>query len=139
MATMKIGDVARRSGISVEAIRYYERLGLIPEAPRTRSGYRRFDEDAIRRLRFVQRAQGLGFALEEIRQLLDLRLDSGATAGDVSERAHRKLTDIEGKIADLERMRDSLRQLTRACCGEGLMSECPILEALEVDGRGAGA
>lgn len=133
---MQIGTVARRSGVTVETIRYYERIGLLPEAPRSRSGYRRFDEDAVRRLRFVQRAQALGFSLEEIRELVDLRTDSQATAGDVAARARAKLEDIEGKIADLERMRVSLRRLTRSCRGEGPTSECSILEALAGDPDG---
>lgn len=138
MGMMKIGEIARRAGISIEAIRYYERLGLVPEAPRTHSGYRQFDEDTLRRLRFIQRAQALGFSLDEIRELLDFRLDSGVTAAGVAERANRKLASIEGKIADLERMRNSLRELTRACHEKGPISQCSILDALEGGDRPEG-
>lgn len=128
---MKIGDVARRTDVSVAAIRYYERLGLVPQAPRSHSGYRRFDEDSVRRLRFIQRAQALGFSLEEIGELLSLQGADDATAADVAERAAIKLADIEAKITDLAGMRDSLRALAGECCGEGPTSQCSILGALQ--------
>ncbi len=128
---MRIGQVARRTGLSVATIRFYERLGLVPEIPRSSAGYRQFDGELIRRLRFVRRARALGFTLEEIRALLELRLDDSATTADVRQRAGARLDDIEARIADLERMRDTLRELTRTCSRDGPTRECPILEALE--------
>ena len=128
---LKIGEVARRAGVSVEAIRYYERLGLIARAPRTPSGYRKFDPEVLRRLQFVQRAQALGFSLEEIRDLLELRVASDATAADVRTRAEEKLSEIEAKIAALQAMRGALRRLMEACCGSGPTGACPILDALD--------
>lgn len=128
---MRIGQVARRTGLSVATIRYYERLGLVPEVSRSSAGYRQFDGATIRRLRFVRRARALGFTLEEIRALLELRLDDSATTADVRQRAGARLDDIEARIADLERMRDALRELTSSCCRDGPARECPILEALE--------
>ncbi|MFQ5526933.1 MAG: heavy metal-responsive transcriptional regulator [Thermoanaerobaculia bacterium] len=128
---LKIGHVAQTTGLSVEAIRYYERLGLIDEATRTPSGYRQFEPDVVRRLRFVQRAQALGFSLEEIRELLDLRLSAAASAAEVREKADAKLSEIEVKLSDLRRMRRALKELTRSCCGDGSTSDCPILDALE--------
>lgn len=127
---LRIGQVARTTGLSVETIRYYERLGLIGEAARTPSGYRQFEPDVVRRLRFVQRAQALGFSLEEIRELLELRLSPAASATEVREKADAKLSEIEAKLSDLRRMRRALKELTRSCCGNGPTSDCPILDAL---------
>lgn len=129
--SLKIGQVARQAGLTVEAIRYYERLGLIEEAPRGHSGYRQFDPGVLRRLRFVQRAQTLGFSLEEIRELLELRFSPTATATDVQERAREKLAGIEAKIAALEAMRGALRALLESCAGAGPASKCSILDALD--------
>jgi MerR family transcriptional regulator, copper efflux regulator len=128
---LKIGEVARQTGVSVEAIRYYERLGLIGEAPRTRSGYRRFAPGVLRRLRFIQRAQRLGFSLEQIRELLELRSSPRASAADVRRLAQAKLAQVESKLADLERIRQALLDVSCACSGRGAVSDCPILEALE--------
>jgi DNA-binding transcriptional MerR regulator len=97
---LRIGQVARRTGLSVETIRYYERLGLVAEAARTPSGYRQFEPEVVERLRFVQRAQALGFSLEEIRELLELRLSPGGHAADVRRRAEAKLDDIRAKARD---------------------------------------
>lgn len=134
---MRIGQVAKLTSLTVETIRYYEKLGLIPEAARTRSGYRVFEQDSIRRLRFVGRAQCLGFSLDEIRELLELSTDNSASTDDVRRRASGKLRDIERKIATLVKMRDALRDLTAACCTSGPTRECPILGALEDPGRGS--
>ncbi len=131
---LKIGQLARRTGLSVEAIRYYQRLGLIAEASRTPSGYRQFEPRVVGRLQFVQRAQDLGFSLQEIRELLELRLSPGRSATDVLQRAEAKLADIRAKIADLDRMRAALEALTDACCGAGPTDDCPILKALDCAG-----
>lgn len=131
---MRIGQVAKSTGLTVEAIRYYERLGLLPEAPRTASGYRRFEPAVVRRLRFVRRAQELGFSLGEIRELLELRASPRASAAGVQELAQSKLVEIRGKLADLTRIRDALSAVSCTCSGEGPISECPILDALETFG-----
>ena len=135
METLRIGQVARRSGTSVEAIRYYERLGLVPEAPRTVGGYRQFGAETVRRILFIRRAQDLGFSLREIKELLDLRSDRLASAAEVRERARAKLHEIERKIVDLTRVRDALGGLIRSCHGRGTSAECPILDALDGSGR----
>jgi MerR family transcriptional regulator, copper efflux regulator len=129
--TLKIGEVARQTGISVEAIRYYERLGLLREAPRTESGYRKFAPEVVRRLRFVQRAQALGFSLQEIRELLELRSSPAASASEVQRLAEAKLAEVDRKLADLARIREALATVSCTCSGEGPISECPILDALE--------
>lgn len=129
--SLRIGQVASATDVSVEAIRYYESLGLIREAPRTASGYRQFEPEVVRRLRFVRRAQELGFSLEEIRELLELRASPEAPASEVRGLARAKLTQIAGKLADLMRLRDALQELSCACSGEGPTTECPILDALD--------
>jgi Hg(II)-responsive transcriptional regulator len=127
---LTIGRVAKCAGVSIETVRFYERQGLIPEPPRTASGYRQFPAKTVARIRFIQRAQELGFSLREIDELIALRLDGSSTKGDVKARAEAKMLDIDTKIRDLRRMREKLSELTRACSGEGETAECPILEAL---------
>lgn len=131
---LKIGQVARRTGLSVETIRYYQRLGLIAEASRTASGYRQFEPGVVRRLEFVRRAQALGFSLQEIRDLLELRLSPDGSAAEVRQQAEAKLADIRAKIVDLERMRAALETLTRSCRRAGATDDCPILKALDGPG-----
>ncbi len=131
MKSLRIGEVARQAGIGVETVRFYEREGLLEEPNRKASGYREYDQEAVAVLRFIRRAKELGFTLKEIKALLELRLDSSATRAEVREQAKAKVADIEAKIADLERMRDSLQKLIKACHGKGALSGCPILNALE--------
>jgi MerR family transcriptional regulator, copper efflux regulator len=131
---LKIGDVAERCGVNLQTIRYYEREGLLPEAPRLASGYRIFPESAVRRVRFIKRAQELGFSLAEIRELLSLRENPDADARNVRERAKAKVADIEEKIRALRGMIDALNTLAERCPGCGPLSECPILDALDANG-----
>ena len=128
---MKIGEVAAKSDVNIQTIRYYERRGLLPIPPRTGSNYRLYSEEAVRSVRFVQRAQDLGFTLKEIKELLALKIVSGATSAKVRMRAEVKLVDIEERIRVLRAMRKSLRRLTAACSGRGSVSECPILDSLD--------
>ncbi len=129
---MKIGAVAARADVNIQTVRYYERRGLLPKPPRTESNYRLYSEDNVRRVRFVKRAQELGFSLKEIKELLALRIDSRATRAHVRERAETKIADIEEKIRSLRAMKKTLTRLTAACCGgRGSVSDCPILEALD--------
>lgn len=130
MAAHTIGQVARRSGVGVETVRFYEREGLIPQPPRPDSGFRRYPEDAVSRIRFIQRSKALGFSLREIRDLLSLRVDSANSCGEVKGRAEAKIADIESKIFTLRKMKQALENLTEACRGKGPTGECAILEAL---------
>lgn len=134
MYPMTIGQVAERTDLGVETIRFYERQGLVPEPPRTAAGYRQYPPETVDRLRFIQRAKELGFSLREIQELLNLRLDGGACASDVRERAEAKVHDIEARIRDLERMRTALAELTAACTGQGGSGRCAILDALDGGG-----
>jgi Hg(II)-responsive transcriptional regulator len=136
MKPLTIGEVARRASVGVETVRFYEREGLLEEPARRQSGYRQYGEGAVARLRFIRRAKALGFTLKEIRELLALRLDPGATRADVRRRAEGKVADIEAKIRDLTAMRQALLRLTAACDGQGPAAGCPILEALDESGEG---
>jgi MerR family transcriptional regulator, copper efflux regulator len=130
---LTISRLAQLGGVNLETIRYYERQGLLPAPPRTASGYRVFPREAARRLRFIKRAQELGFSLNEIAELLALRLKPGAKQTDMRMRAEAKIADIEHKIRTLQAMKKTLRQLTGRCEGCGPLAECPILESLDED------
>jgi len=137
MNGMTIGELAQRAGVGVETVRYYQRRCLLAQPERPFRSYRRYGEDALRRLRFIRRAQELGFSLKEIRELLDLRVAPGTTCADVRGRAMATIARIEGKLRDLERMRAALNALAAACRGSGPAGECPILDALEQAEEGA--
>src|SRR5438128_11515508 len=131
--SMKIGEVAERGGVNLQTIRYYEREGLLPQPPRLPSGYRVYAEPTARRVRFIKRAQELGFTLAEIRELLSLRVDHERDRTEVRAIAQAKVADIEEKIRTLTAMRAALVRLTDHCRGHGPASECPILESLDSD------
>jgi len=130
---LTIGEVAKRSGIGLETVRFYERRGLIQEPPRTDSGYRQYPEDVVARLRFIRRAKELGFSLKEISELFSLRVDPDTTCADVKRRADHKILDIEQKLSSLQKMKRALTKLAASCTGHGPTSDCPILEALDTN------
>lgn len=125
------GRLASRGGVNIATIRYYEKRGLLPDAPRTRTGYRLYTDDALRRLHFIRQAQLLGFSLDEIGELLALRMQPDTTCADIRMLAKGKIATVNRKIADLQRIKNALTKLTSACRGKGPTSECPILDALE--------
>ena len=127
---MTIGAVAKRVGVAIDTIRYYEREGLLPEPLRRASGYRSYDDSAVRQLRFIRRAKDLGFTLEEIRDLLALSADRQRGVKAVKKRAQERLAAIDARIAELTRVREGLEQLVDACPGHGSPDQCPILRAL---------
>lgn len=139
MKGLRSGEVAERAGIGPEALRFYERRGLVPVPPRAANGYREFPVDTVTRIRFIQRAQRIGFSLEEIGELLGLRVDAGVDCEDVRGRAEAKLAEVEGKIRDLERIRSTLGELVHRCLDQSSSGDCPILAALEPDEKEAGA
>lgn len=128
--SLTIGTVAKRAGVAIDTIRFYEREGLLPEPLRRASGYRSYDDSAINRLRFIRRAKDLGFTLEEIRDLLALSADRHRGVKAVKQRAAQRLADIDARIAELTRIREGLEQLIEACPGRGDPEHCPILRAL---------
>lgn len=141
MNTMTRGQLARRCGVGPETIRFYERQGLIPEAPRSSGGYRRFGAEAVSRLTFIRRAKELGFSLPEIGELLALHDQPGRDRAQVKALTESKLDEIEAKIADLGRMRSALAGLAEQCSGHGPVEGCPIIEALadETGASGSGS
>jgi Cu(I)-responsive transcriptional regulator len=131
METMRIGELAERAGVSVQAVRYYERRALLPEPPRSPSGYRKYSESHLDRLRFVKRGQELGFTLAEIEELLSLRADPHTTADQVKRQVEDKLRDLDRRVRDLEGIRKGLRHLAGQCeGGEGPTGDCPLLVAM---------
>lgn len=128
---MKIGEVSKRVGIGIETIRFYERMGLIDAPRRTASGYRTYAKDDVKRLDFVKKSKALGFTLNEIRNLLSLRLDPNATCEEVKEATTAKIKDIEERIKDLQKMKKALNKLIKACDGLGPAIDCPILDSID--------
>ncbi len=128
---MKIGQVAKQAGISVEAVRFYEKQGLIKSPARNESGYRIYSSDAIHQLSFVTRAKELGFSLKEIRELLLLRDSPNITCAEIKNQTEKKIADIEQKITDLKLIKDSLVALANSCPGVGTLDKCPILKRFD--------
>ena len=133
MSTEQItrGVLAQRAGIGPETIRYYERIGLLDEPRRNRAGHRIYEPSDLTRLVFIRRAQELGFSLEDVRELLSLRLKEVAECSHVERRAIRRLADVRKRIRDLERVEQGLRELIASCRENPFKASCPIFEVLE--------
>jgi MerR family mercuric resistance operon transcriptional regulator len=131
MEILSIGQVARRAGVGVETVRYYEREGLLEEPPRRASGYRQYSEEVVKRIGFIKRAKELGFSLKEIIELLLLRVDAQTSCDEVKQRTEAKIAEVERKVAELQRMRQALLQVHSLCTGPGPTGRCPMLEALD--------
>lgn len=127
---MQIGQLARRADVTVDTVRYYERNGILPKPDRQASGYRRYAEDDVARLRFVRRAKALGFTLIEIRDLLAMSGQRAEDMAGLKSTAVEKLGKIENKITELTRIRNGLLTLVDSCPGHGPLDHCPILAAL---------
>jgi MerR family transcriptional regulator, copper efflux regulator len=128
MEALGIGQLAKRGGVGIDTVRYYERNGLLTPHTRLASGYRRYSELELARLRFIRRAQALGFTLKEIKELL--ALSALRDVGRVKRSAQAKLKDVKSRIAALERVQDGLATLIDACPGHGRAADCPILRTL---------
>ena len=127
---MRIGEVAAQAGVNIQTLRYYERRGLLPEPERGSSGYRAYDSDTVGLVRFIKRAQELGFTLREIEDLIELR-QSPRRGAEVRAVAAAKVDDIDRRIRQLKAMRKALGGLVAACDCEGDTLTCPIIEALD--------
>ncbi|GLX15121.1 Cu(I)-responsive transcriptional regulator [Pseudomonas straminea] len=127
---MNIGQAAKHTGLSAKMIRYYEAIGLLPSAGRSESGYRQYGEDDLQRLRFIRRARDLGFSLAESGRLLALWHDRERASADVKALAVEHIEALNGKIAELEALRDTLQTLVDHCQGDN-RPDCPILEDLQ--------
>lgn len=131
MESLTIGELAKRGQVHLETIRYYEREGLILPPPRKSSGHRVYGSGAVHRLRFIKRAQGLGFSLAEIRDLLALRLHPDQPCAQAAERLGEKLQEVREKIRQLRAMERTLTRMRNSCDGTRLVSDCPILGSLD--------
>ncbi len=127
---MQIGAVGKRIGLSVDAIRFYERNALLPRPPRTQGGFRQFDESDVETLGFIRRVQNLGFTLREIRDLLELRRTRLQPCAPVRRRLEEKLADVRRKLSDLQKLEHELRMALRGCNKEmrKRSAHCPILK-----------
>jgi MerR family copper efflux transcriptional regulator len=131
METISIGTLAKRAGVGIDTVRYYERAGLLAPSERLASGYRRYTSLELARLRFIRRAQALGFTLNEVRDLLTL--SAKRDVARVKRSAQAKLEDVDKKIGALQKIREGLATLVAHCPGHGRAADCPILQALGGD------
>ena len=122
-------DLARATGCNLETIRYYEKIGIMPDPPRSTKGYRSYDDAHVRRLKFVMRSRDLGFSLEEVRGLLGLVDEQSRTCAEVQIIAEDHLTDVRAKIADLKRIERVLSDTVARCTGDAA-PECAVIDAL---------
>jgi Hg(II)-responsive transcriptional regulator len=134
MDVLTIGQLAKQARVNRETVRCYERRHLLQRPSRSAAGYRVFSDDAVSRLQFIRHAKMLGFSLEEIKELLALRINSIDTCERVRQRTQAKIADIEDKIESLERIRRALSELVTACSRRRKTNECPILNCLETRG-----
>lgn len=127
--SMTRGELAKRTGCNLETIRYYEKIGVMPDPPRTQSGYRQYEAEHERRLRFIMRGRELGFTIDDIKNLLDLVDRCSVSCGEVEKMAKGHLQAIRQKIGDLRRMENVLGQTINACSGNDV-PECPLIDTL---------
>jgi MerR family mercuric resistance operon transcriptional regulator len=128
-SSMKRGELARLTGCNIETIRYYEKIGMLPDPPRTSAGYRVYSRDHVARLHFIMRARELGFAMDDIRGLLGLGDRAAPTCAEVKARTDRHLADVRTKITDLKRI-EAVLAATAAKCSGAKVPECPVLDAI---------
>ncbi|WP_420408147.1 MerR family transcriptional regulator [Hoeflea sp.] len=130
---MKIGELARATGTKVVTVRYYEKIGLLPEPDRSEDNYRDYGKTSLERLRFIRRCRELGFSLDQVRDLLSLASDAARPCAEVDEITAVHLAEVERKIADLQALAQQLRSISASCSGGGTISNCRILDAISPD------
>lgn len=130
MDSLRTGEVARQADVNVETLRFYEREGILPEPPRRTSGYREYPPETVDLIRFVKRAQELGFSLREVKELLSLRSVPRRAAKRASRLVESKIAEIDHKIRDLNAMRTALDGLRCACQQNNSLTACPIIKSL---------
>jgi MerR family copper efflux transcriptional regulator len=126
---LKIGEVARQSGVPAKTIRYYEEIALVAPAHRAENGYRSYDQKSVDTLRFIKRARDLGFGIDDVRALLALWFDPQRSAAEVKALAEAQVSRVDAKIAELQSMKRTLEDLMDLCHGDG-KPDCPILDDL---------
>lgn len=131
MKRLTTGELAKRCGINLETIRYYERRGILPPPPRTASGYRVYPDAALDRLRFIIQVQELGFSLDEVKEFMDLLIDRKSITGDLQMRAEVKIAAVNEKMVLLRRLKKNLVQLiNHSCASDGTICGCPGIDAV---------
>ena len=130
---LRIGQLAKITGVNVQTVRYYERCNLLQPTDRKASGYRVYGDDALRRLRFIKNAQALGFTLREVKELLNLQVSSVARCGTIRVKAQAKLRQVEAKARNLRALARALKSLIRTCRAGQPTERCPILQRLDKD------
>lgn len=133
MMGLTIGELGTKAGVNIETLRYYERRGLLPEPPRSESNYRLYPLESVKIVRFIKRAQELGFTLKEIEELLSLRAIPEAQCADIQKLAKQKIQDIDTKINTLQAIRAALAILIAECPGQAPIQQCPILETIAAE------
>ena len=128
--SVRTGQLSARSGVKLETIRYYERVGLLPSPPRSATGYREYQTDHLQRLIFLRRSRQLGFSIEEIRDLLMLASEPSRVYDDVSRLAAAHLSSVRAKARELQRLQRALERLVSSCPASTCVTRCTILEAL---------
>ncbi len=128
---MTIGALGEATGVGAETIRYYERIGLLPEPARTAAGYRLYEPEHVRRLNFIRRGRELGLSLDAVRELLSLASDRLRSCARVDRLVKEHIHDLDHKIAGLQQLRGALQGLSDSCRGGGRIADCRILEALQ--------
>jgi MerR family transcriptional regulator, mercuric resistance operon regulatory protein len=128
---VRTSEVAAQAQVKTQTLRYYERRGLLPEPARTRSGYRAYTPDAVRVVRFVKRAQQLGFTLDDIEELLHLAQGGPASCDEARAMARTRIADLQRRIEELAGMRDALARLVDTCDQPRAERDCPILQDIE--------
>ena len=131
----KIGELAKKVGVNIQTIRYYERRGLLLPTTKMESGYRLYDNEAKKRLEFIRYSKNLGFTLKETEELLRLRVSTTARCGDIRKKAEAKLREVESKIEGLQTIRKVLNELIRTCHAGQPTEKCPILKTIDKKGR----
>jgi len=126
-----IGRLAKKAGVNIQTIYFYERNGILPATERTDGGFRIYDDQALQRLRFIKKAQEIGFTLKEIVELLELRIDRKSSCAQVRHRAEDKLDLVQTKLNDLKKLEKTLKSLIGSCHSRENTSDCPILDSLE--------
>ena len=136
---MRIGELSKSTGFQVETLRYYEKEGLLTPVSRTQSGYREYNQTSLKQLHFIRNAKSVGFSLKEIAELLTLRVDRNQySCGEVKSIAEQKISQIDNKIKELDKMRKALYSITDACCGGAEpATTCTILNALDGEEEGS--
>ncbi|RMD48860.1 MAG: heavy metal-responsive transcriptional regulator [Ignavibacteria bacterium] len=135
MKYYKPGEISKLANINVETLRYYEKIGLLPEPKRDeKSNYRIYSNIDLKRLKFIQRSKDLGFTLKEIKELLELKVEEKSTCGDIKHLAEKKKSDVENKIKDLMKLKETLNTLINQCKNEEIsVHDCPIIEVIDLE------